>query len=174
MTTAAQEDRGRASTSFCLRRRRSCCRTFDLQGSYTARGRPMTTGSQEVMIVNELQLRFAGEEEKDLTVDELQLHFAGGGGGVVGDPQGLYTMRGRPMTTGYQEVMTADELQLRFAGGGFVGGPLTFRGRHPMTTGVEEVTTVDELQLCFAGVVGGTLTLTFDSQGSYTGMGHPR
>ena len=62
MTTAAQEDRGRASTSFCWRRRRrrSCCRTFDPQGSYTARGHPMTTGSQEVTIVNELQLRFAG------------------------------------------------------------------------------------------------------------------
>ena len=70
MTTAAQEDHGRASTSFWWwrRRRRSCCwRTFDLQGSYTVRGRPMTTGSQEVTIVN-----------------ELQLHFAGGGGGGVG------------------------------------------------------------------------------------------
>ena len=31
-------------------------------------------------------------------------------------------MRGRPMTTGTQEVMTMDELQLRFAGGGGGGG----------------------------------------------------
>ena len=42
-----------------------------------------------------------------------------------------------------------------------------------MNTGAEEVMTVDELQLCFAGFVGGSLTLTFDPQGSYTGRGHP-
>ena len=43
-----------------------------------------------------------------------------------------------------------------------------------MTTGAEEVTTEDELQLCFArGVVGGPLTLSFDSKGLYTARGHP-
>ena len=44
------------------------------------------------------------------------------------DPQGSYAERGRPMTTGAQEVTTMDELQLRFVGG-VVGGPLTLRGR---------------------------------------------
>ena len=64
----------------------------------------MTTGYQEVM-----------------TADELQLHFAGGGGGFVG---GLLTFKGRrPLTTGAEEVTTVDELQLCFAG--VVGGPLT-------------------------------------------------
>ena len=47
----------------------------------------MTTGTQEVMTVDELQLRLDG---------------GGGGGG------------GTPMTTGSQEVTTVDELQLRF------------------------------------------------------------
>ena len=55
------------------------------------KGRPITTASQEVM-----------------TLDELQLHFAGGGG--VG---GLLTFRGRrPTTTGAEEVTTVDEHQL--------------------------------------------------------------
>ena len=59
MITVAQEDCGRTSTSFCWRRRRrrrrrSCWRTFDLQGSYTGRGHPMTTGAQEMMTVDEL------------------------------------------------------------------------------------------------------------------------
>ena len=31
------------------------------------------------------------------------------------DPQDLYTMRGRPMTTGAEELTTVDELQLCFA-----------------------------------------------------------
>ena len=50
------------------------------------------------------------------------------------DPQGSYAERGRPMTSGTQEVTTVDELQLRFdggggvVGGGVVGGPLTLRG----------------------------------------------
>ena len=53
----------------------------------------MTTGSQEMM-----------------TVDELQLRFAGGG---VGGP---LTFRGRrPMTAGAEEVTTVNELQLCFA-----------------------------------------------------------
>ena len=81
MTTGAHsggDDRGRASTSFCWRRRRRrSWRTFDPQGSYTERGRPMTTGAQEVT-----------------TVDELQLRFLGGGGGVVGGP---LTLRGRTL-----------------------------------------------------------------------------
>ena len=52
------------------------------QGSYTATGRPMTTGAQEVT-----------------TMDKLQLHFAGGGGGgggggVVG---GSLTFRSRTL-----------------------------------------------------------------------------
>ena len=77
MTTGAHsggDDRGRASTLFCWRRR-SCWRTFDPQGSYAERGRPMTTGAQEVT-----------------TVDELQLCFVGGG--VVGGP---LTLRGRTL-----------------------------------------------------------------------------
>ena len=46
------------------------------------------------------------------------------------DAQGSYTERGRPMTTGAQEVTTVDELQFRFVGGGgVVGGPLTLSGR---------------------------------------------
>ena len=48
------------------------------------------------------------------------------------DPQGSYTERGCPMTTGaHQEVTTVVELQLCFVGGGggVVGGPLTLRGR---------------------------------------------
>ena len=41
-----------------------------------------------------------------------------------------YAERGRPITTGAQEVTTVDELQLCFIrGGGVVGGPLTLRGR---------------------------------------------
>ena len=78
MTTGAHsggDDRGRASTLFCWRRR-SCWRTFDPQGSYAERGRPMTTGAQEVTTVDELQLRFVG------------------GGGVVGGP---LTLRGRTL-----------------------------------------------------------------------------
>ena len=47
--------------------------TFDAQGSYTERGRPMTIGAQEVTTVDELQLRFVG------------------GGGFVGGP---LTLRG--------------------------------------------------------------------------------
>ena len=43
-------------------------------------------------------------------------------------PQGSCAERGRPMTTGAQEVTTVDELQVRFVGGGgVVGGPLTLR-----------------------------------------------
>ena len=46
------------------------------------------------------------------------------------DPQGSYAERGRPMTTGTQEVTTVDELQLHFiGGGGLFGGRLTLRGR---------------------------------------------
>ena len=52
---------GRASTSFCWRRT-SCWRTFDPQGSYAKRGRPMTTGAQEVTTIDELQLRLLEEE----------------------------------------------------------------------------------------------------------------
>ena len=37
-------------------------------------------------------------------------------------PRGSYAERGRPMTTGAQEVTTVDELQLRFVGGGGVVG----------------------------------------------------
>ena len=62
MTTGAHsggDDRGRASTLFCWRRR-SCWRTVDPQGSYAERGCPMTTGAQEVTTVDELQLRFVG------------------------------------------------------------------------------------------------------------------
>ena len=33
--------------------------TFDLQGSYTVRGCPMTTGAQEVTTMDELQLRLS-------------------------------------------------------------------------------------------------------------------
>ena len=80
MTTGAHsggDDRGRASSLFCWRRR-SCWRTFDPQGSYAERGRPMTTGFQEVTTVDELQLRFVG------------------GGGVVRGPLTLrgHTLRG--------------------------------------------------------------------------------
>ena len=78
MTTGAHsggDDRGRASTSFCWRRR-SCWRTFDPQGSYAERGCPMTSGAQEVTTVDKLQLRFVG------------------GGGVVGGP---LTLRGRTL-----------------------------------------------------------------------------
>ena len=60
----------------------------------------MTTGAEEVM-----------------TVDELQLCFAGVGGGPLTlnfNPQGSYTGRGHPMTTGTQEMMTVDKLQLYF------------------------------------------------------------
>ena len=53
-------------------------RTFDPQGSYTATGRRMTTAAQEVMTMDELQLRFVG----------------GGGGGVVG---GSLTFRSRTL-----------------------------------------------------------------------------
>ena len=35
-------------------------RTFDTQGSYTERGRPITTGAQGVTTMDELQLRFVG------------------------------------------------------------------------------------------------------------------
>ena len=70
MTTEAQEV---TSFNFVCWRRRSCWRTFDPQGSYAERGRPMTTGAHEVT-----------------TVYELQLHFVGGG--VVGGP---LTLRGR-------------------------------------------------------------------------------
>ena len=45
-------------------RRRSCWRTFDPQGSYAERGRPITTGALEVTT--------------------LQLCFDGGGGGEGG------------------------------------------------------------------------------------------
>ena len=62
------DDRGRASTSFYWR-------TFDPQGSYAERGRPVTTRAQEVTTVDELQLRFLG-------------------GGVVGGP---LTLRGRTL-----------------------------------------------------------------------------
>ena len=55
----------------------SCWRTFDPQGSYAERGRPMTTGALEVT-----------------TVDELQLRFDGGGGGGGG---GRVTFRGRTL-----------------------------------------------------------------------------
>ena len=95
----------------------------------------MTTGSQEVMTVDELQFRFAG-------------------GGVVGGP---LTFRCRClMNTGAEDVTTIDELQLCFAK--VVVGPLTltfnlqgsYTGRgHPMTTGAQEIMTVDELQLHF-------------------------
>ena len=75
------------------------------QGSYAERGHPMTTESQEVT-----------------TVDELQLSFVGG----PLTPQGSYAERGHLITTEAQEVTTVDELQLRFVG--VVGGPLTLRG----------------------------------------------
>ena len=72
MTTGAHsggDDRGRAPTSFCWR-------AFDPQGSYAERGRPMTTGAQEVTTVDDLQLRSVG------------------GGGVVGGPS---ILRGRTL-----------------------------------------------------------------------------
>ena len=75
--------------------------TFDLQGLYAERGRPMITGAQEVMT--------------------LQLSFDGGGGGGGRGARGPLTFRGRtlvrgcPMTTGAQEVTTVDELQLRLS-----------------------------------------------------------
>ena len=69
------DDRGRALTSFYWRRR-SYWRTFDPQGLYAERGCPVTTRAQEVMTVDELQLRFVG------------------GGGVVGGP---LTLRGRTL-----------------------------------------------------------------------------
>ena len=50
--------------------------TFDPQGSYAERGCPVTTRAQEVMTVDELQLRFIG------------------GGGVVGGP---LTLRDRKL-----------------------------------------------------------------------------
>ena len=60
------DNRGRASTLFCWRR--SCWRTFDPQGSYAERGRPITTGA--------------------LKVTTLQLRFDGGGGGGGGGGEG--------------------------------------------------------------------------------------
>ena len=60
---------------FCWRRR-SCWRTFDPQGSYAERGRPITTGALEVTT---LQLRFDGR--------------GGGGGGA----RGPLTLRGRTL-----------------------------------------------------------------------------
>ena len=73
--STGSDDRGRASTSFCWRRR-SCWRTFDPQWSYAERGRLMTTEAQVVTTVDELQLRFVG-------------------GGVVGGPLTLgRTLRG--------------------------------------------------------------------------------
>ena len=56
-------------------------RTFDPQGSYTATGHRMTTEAQEVMTMDELQLRFVGGG-------------GGGGGGVVG---GSLTFRSRTL-----------------------------------------------------------------------------
>ena len=64
----------------------------------------MTIGAQEVMNC----------------IDELQLCFTGRGGVVGGPltlnfgPQGSYSARGHPMTTGALEVMTIDELQFHF------------------------------------------------------------
>ena len=46
-------------------------RTFDPQGSYTATGRLMTTGAQEVMTMDKLQLHFAGEEEEEELLADL-------------------------------------------------------------------------------------------------------
>ena len=82
MTTGAHsggDDRGRASTSFCWRRR-SCWRTFDPQGLYAERGRPITTGALEVTI---LQLRFDGR--------------GGGGGGGEGGARGPLIFRCRTL-----------------------------------------------------------------------------
>ena len=50
----------------------------------------MTTGTHELMTVDELQLR---------------------GGGRTFDPQRSCAVRGHPMTTGAREVTTIDELQ---------------------------------------------------------------
>ena len=70
-------------------------------GPLTCRGRrPMTTGAEEVMTIDELQLCFAGVVGGPLT--------------LTFDPQGSYTGRGHPMTTGAQEMMTVDELQVPF------------------------------------------------------------
>ena len=63
-SSSGGDDRGRASTLFCWRRR-SCWRTFESQGSYAERGRPITTGALEVTT--------------------LQLCFDGGGGGGGGE-----------------------------------------------------------------------------------------
>ena len=83
MTTGAHsggDDRGRASTLFCWRRR-SCWRTFDPQGSYAERGRPMTTGALEVTT---LQLCFDGRG-------------GGGGGGGEGGARGPLIFRCRTL-----------------------------------------------------------------------------
>ena len=69
MTTGAHsgdDDRGQASTLFCWRR--SCWRTFDPQGSYAERGRPMTTGAQDVTTV-ETSFNFVFLEEEELLED---------------------------------------------------------------------------------------------------------
>ena len=53
------------------------------------------------------------------TGDELQHHFAGGGGGGGGgvgrtfDPQGSYTVRRCPMTTGGHELTTFNIVWLK-------------------------------------------------------------
>ena len=92
-------------------RRRSCWRTFDPQGSYAERmpDDHWSSGGDD-----------RGKASTLLRRKSCWRTF---------DPQGSYAERGRPMTTGAQEVTTVDELQLRFVGGGVVGGPLTLRGR---------------------------------------------
>ena len=55
-------------------------RTFDPQGSFTVTGRQKTTGAQEVM-----------------TMDKLQLHLAGGRGGEGGVVGGSLTFRSRTL-----------------------------------------------------------------------------
>ena len=83
----------------------------------------MTTGTHELM-----------------TVDELQLTCArvggGGGGGRTFDPQRSYAVRGHPMTTGAHEVTTIDELQQYLVEESPGGGTLTSKGPYEYCTTV--------------------------------------